>query len=239
MIKTEKTVAFGWEAAIRQFYDRVGVRYRPSTRSYETFISIKCKTVSCGSYKTLDEARDAVISTKINLFRDNVLRYGDNPEEIIPSIENGYFVSPAGNIYNRHGHLMSPAVNRDGYLCTVLNGKSQRVHRVIAESFIPNSQHLPCVNHKDGNKQNNSVVNLEWCTHSENTIHAYYNGLERKMCGEQHHSHKLTEDDVRYIRKVYVKRDSEFGATALSKKFHVDRTTIDDVVNKRSWRRVQ
>lgn len=68
------------------------------------------------------------------------------------------------------------------------------------------------------------------------TLHAYLTGLEQKMCGEQHHAHKLTEEDVRYIRQVYVKRDKEFGAIALSNRFGVDRTTISDIVNKKTWR---
>ena len=51
------------------------------------------------------------------------------------------------------------------------------VHRVIAETFIPNPNNLPCVNHKDGNKHNNKVENLEWVTHSENTLHAMKNGM--------------------------------------------------------------
>ena len=64
----------------------------------------------------------------------------------------------------------------------------------------------------------------------ENIKHAYETGLERKRCGEEHHAHKLTEDEVKYIRQVYIKRDKEFGAVALSKRFGVDRTTIHDVV---------
>lgn len=54
------------------------------------------------------------------------------------------------------------------------------VHKVIAETFIPNPQNLPCVNHKDGNKHNNSVENLEWVTYSENSKHAVDNGLYEK-----------------------------------------------------------
>ena len=131
---------------------------------------------------------------------------------------------------------MVGAVDHCGYRHAILNRKNRNVHRVIAETFIPNPNNLPCVNHKDGNKLNNSVDNLEWCTHSENTIHAYQTGLEQPMCGEQHHAHKLTEDAVKYIKRVYVKRDKEFGAVALAKKFNVDRTTIHDIVKGKTWR---
>lgn len=63
--------------------------------------------------------------------------------------------------------------------------KIHKIHRLLAEHFIPNPENKPCVNHKDGNKLNNSLDNLEWCTISENTRHAYANKLERNFWSKE------------------------------------------------------
>ena len=178
MLKIENAETFGWEAAIRGLYRGKGVRL-VYPNSYEAYISTHGKFLSCGTYSTEEEAREAVVITKIKLFEASVIAHGDNPSEIIETVEKGYFASPRGNIYNRHGGLMASSVDHCGYRHTILNGKNRNIHRVIAETFIPNPNNLPCVNHKDGNKQNNRVDNLEWCTHSENTLHSFRTGLQK------------------------------------------------------------
>ena len=61
-----------------------------------------------------------------------------------------------------------PVLNNNGYYVISINHKTKLLHRLVAELFIPNPNNLPEVNHKDENKTNNSVQNLEWCTHREN-----------------------------------------------------------------------
>lgn len=79
--------------------------------------------------------------------------------------------------------------SKQGYLCTRLidkNGKSKSelVHILIARTFIPNPLSKPTVNHKDGNKHNNNIKNLEWNTYSENNSHAIRIGLREKYIGK-------------------------------------------------------
>lgn len=119
----------------------------------------------------------------------------------------GFKATSDGKIIGKRGKEMTGYIDRCGYREVVLseNGtsKSHLAHRLIADTFIPNPHNLPFVNHKDGNKLNNSVDNLEWCTRSENTIHSYRNGLQ-KVATNPHGTFKvLTNEENEKIIELH------------------------------------
>jgi len=105
------------------------------------------------------------------------------------------------------------------------------VHRLVAKAFILNPKNKPQINHKDGDKLNNIVSNLEWCTNLENQRHSWANGRQAVKGGD-HYLTKFTEEDVRYIRYARINGTS---LIVLAKKFKVGLSTISMVANKQRW----
>lgn len=145
---------------------------------------------------------------------------------------------------NIKGHVLAQHDNSNGYPRCDMNvdgkPKSYLIHRLVANLFIPNPDNKPFVNHIDGNKHNNTVNNLEWCTRSENEKHAWRTGLKHDIAtkGELHGMHKLSKKDVECIRKHHVRNGGTMKTSELARKFNMNPQTITDIVSERIWRNI-
>lgn len=146
-------------------------------------------------------------------------------------------------------------LNNRGYYSVGIRRKTHMVHRLVAQAFIPNPENKPFVNHIDGNKLNNHVSNLEWCTVQENNLHARQTGLHKQAVGHKINyqsdaskrkalanlkdKSKLTPDDVRYVRRVFKSRSKEFSATALAKQFGTSVAAMCKIVTGQTYRDIE
>ena len=152
-----------------------------------------------------------------------------------------YEISNLGRVKSfkrdRKGKIMKPKFSGE-YLAVTLcaDGQQERktIHRLVAEHFIPNPSGLPWVNHKDGNKLNNKVTNLEWVTPSENNNHAYEIGLKKGVKGEKHGRSKLNEIDV--ITIYHLAKSEVIPIKKIANKFGVTFQTVSDIKLEKRWK---
>lgn len=132
---------------------------------------------SGAGYDLIRAAREAYLASEVE-------RIKADEGAVAVSGYPAYYVTPMGYIYattRRKLSRLQPGRKRTGYRFVGLtNGAGERkyemVHRIVAKAFIDNPSGLPAVNHRDFDKSNNQVTNLEWVTHSENSRHAVENG---------------------------------------------------------------
>jgi hypothetical protein len=149
-----------------------------------------------------------------------------------------YFIDENGNIY-RNNKIRKPKKSSGMPYYQIdlwKKGKCEikYIHRIVAETFIPNPDNKPFVNHKNTIKTDNRVENLEWVSPKENTNHAKSNGL-MDFNGEKNPQSKLTKEQIIQIKKEYVRNSRTFGSTALSKKYNVCFQQIIRIVNGERW----
>ena len=173
------------------------IKPHKSKKKYVARTSILTKRIFIGLYDSYEAATNAIFYYRLCQFAACVTTCGYSPYMCKKTHEK-YFIWPDGAVFNPFGRKLGVHINRNGYKFVVLGRNGDEfLHRLIAEAFIPNPNNLPIINHIDGNKLNNSIENLEWCTHSQNTLHAYETGLTvGKKCAPA-----LSIKEKEYIRQ--------------------------------------
>ncbi len=149
-----------------------------------------------------------------------------------------YFVSRCGRVYSNKtkDFVKLKSYHNKGYISVkIVNDEGVRkgylVHRLVAMAYTPNPDRKPFVNHINGNKADNSVENLEWCTAQENMDHAYAKGLV-KSYGEFNPRNKLTEAQV---LEIYHKCLGDSQRKIIADEHGIDEATLSDIISRRNW----
>lgn len=143
------------------------------------------------------------------------------------------------------GRYLKPYIMKNGYHVVSLftNGSQKKflVHRLIATTFIPNPKELQDTNHKDGNKSNNGLSNLEWCTRKENIHHAMKMGLFDNVGGnpprgEDCVTSKLKDEQVREIRRLHSEENVSYAE--IGRLFKTTKENVSFICRRKSWKHI-
>lgn len=154
---------------------------------------------------------------------------------LVRSIPKAY-TGPKNSLRYTKGGILKGKENSTGYLRVHLYnkehvGKDFFVHRLVANAFLPNPNNLPCVNHKNSIRKDNAQDNLEWCTNSENQIHAHEIGFQ--LIGGNKPASKLTANDVIKIKQMLITKKSY---AKIAKIFNVSSQVIFQINNGLTWK---
>lgn len=157
----------------------------------------------------------------------------------IPEVKDRYFINKKGELFTDNGQKKMKDALKNGYVknCLTLKDGTQKFyfrHRLVMLCFVPrdDADELQ-VNHKDGNKLNNTLENLEWCTNQENRIHAVKLGLAASLKGEENPANKLKEIQVLDIIQDLL---HHVPYSQICQKYHCSKSTISAIKNKRNWK---
>lgn len=147
-----------------------------------------------------------------------------------------YIASSSGDVFRKGKNKKPvPIEDKNGYLTvkTYLDGRyiTRKIHRMVAITFIKNPLNLSEVNHKDGNKKNNQLENLEWCSKKQNMKHATISGLILK--GENTPRSKLKNGEANKIRYLYKK--GNITQIELGKIFSISSSQISRIINNKAY----
>ena len=165
-------------------------------------------------------------------------------EEIkdIEGFEGLYGVTSTGkviSIYYRQGLELTQVPDKDGYLQLGLYknkiSHTKKVHRLVAQAFIPNPENKPTVNHRDLDKTNNNVTNLEWSTNKEQTDHCIAAGGRNDVGGNNPMS-KMTDSDA--LEVVRLLEETAMTQKEISEMFGVKRKAINEIARGANWKHI-
>lgn len=169
----------------------------------------------------------------------------------IPGYEGLYAITKRGRVWSYRrkinnkdgrtriigGRYLKPCLNQTGYYAISLSDgikkSSYLLHRLIALTYIPKVDGKDFINHIDGVKTNNKISNLEWCTRSENVLHAEAHGLMRHPKGEDSGTSKVTEEQVREIRRRF--SEGEF-CYKIAEDFPLGKSAVNYIANGTTWK---
>lgn len=174
---------------------------------------------------------------------NNNLQFLEEEWKDIIGFEGLYKISNYGRIlslaridasgHSRNERILTTNKFRVQSLCNNSKVFTLLVSRLVAQHFIINPNNLPCVNHLDGNPLNNKITNLEWCSYYNNNIHALETGLRNPVKGIRIVSTKLSECDVRDIRKLY--SDTNLTMKQLSERYNICPQQVRKVLTREAW----
>ncbi len=150
------------------------------------------------------------------------------------------FVPTAKGGRNLKGVILRPAIDEWGYPHVSLRidgyARTFKVHRLIALTFIDNSDNLEQVNHISGIKTDNTVTNLEWCSSSYNVQHSYDTGLNKGCKGESNGKTTLSEEEV--IKIFHLSNSGDYTQIELAESFNISRSTVGKIKLRMTWKHI-
>lgn len=149
-----------------------------------------------------------------------------------------YFATEDGQIWSNKTHkYVAQRISPSGYYHVNLSidGKCRtfQVHRLIAKAFLDATDVTPIINHKDGNKLNNHVTNLEWCTYQYNTQHAETSRLTHHAVGVNSRFGKFSEEDISNIRQL---RNHGLSQYQIANMYNVTRSSIQQILDGKNYK---
>jgi hypothetical protein len=156
-----------------------------------------------------------------------------------------YFIRQDGLVWStKSDKFLIPYISNKGYNLVTLGAKKKTVHRLLAETFLPNPENKATVNHRNGDRLDNRVENLEWASYSENNYHAWDMDRSRRSAitseqtkGSGNPHAKLSEKDILAIRSEYVPNMPGYRKR-LAEKYGVHPNTIKNICLGRCWKHV-